>query len=64
MGAHLTPHPPTHPPTHLHTPPIDRPCARSYGRMRTRQKERFVAAVVTPATPELLMYLVDEEGGE
>ena len=29
--------------------------------MRTRQKERYVAAVVTPATPHLLHGLVDED---
>ncbi|PSC67590.1 mitochondrial-targeted muts 1, partial [Micractinium conductrix] len=33
----------------------------SYGSMRTKQKQRFVAAVVTPANPHLLHGLVDED---
>ncbi|EFN52896.1 hypothetical protein CHLNCDRAFT_138439 [Chlorella variabilis] len=35
----------------------------SYGSMRTRQKQRYVAAVVTPANPHLLHGLVDDDTG-
>ncbi|KAL4438720.1 hypothetical protein ABPG77_006324 [Micractinium sp. CCAP 211/92] len=36
----------------------------SYGTMRTKQKQRFVAQVVTPANPHLLHGLVDEDVDE
>ncbi|KAL4440153.1 hypothetical protein ABPG75_003154 [Micractinium tetrahymenae] len=36
----------------------------SYGSMRTKQKQRFVAQVVTPANPHLLHGLVDEDVDE
>ena len=33
----------------------------SYGSMRSRQKARYVAGVVTPASPHLLHGLVDAD---